>query len=67
MTRLPKGLRPLARTAAADGWRWRHLGSGHIEFFNPRARGTVTASGTSRDANAHRILKRQMRRALEAN
>ena len=66
MTRLPAGLRRIAREASRHGWEWEHLGSGHIRFRHRDTPLTVTAAGTSRDMNAERILRRQMKRALEA-
>jgi len=63
--RLPQGLRQLAREAGRDGWQWERLGSGHVRFWHPATSQTVTAASTSRDTNQHRILRRQMVRALD--
>jgi len=63
--RLSADLRKFAREVAHEGWRWEILGSGHIRFIHPNTRRTVTAASTSGDTNKFRILRRQMRRALE--
>ena len=64
--RLPRKLRSLARDAAREGWKWERTYSDHIRFWHPSTPQTVIAADTSRDTKGERILRRQMRRALEA-
>ncbi len=63
--RLPNhAARELAYWAAAAGWRWERLGSGHLRFVHPNAKRSVLMSASSSDWRADRNARQQMKRAL---
>jgi hypothetical protein len=61
-TKIPDGLRSLARLARARGWRIEHARSGHLHWTSPGGR-RITTANTPSDHRTTRNDAAKLRRA----